>query len=85
VSGERAHEFVRVTVADNGPGIAPEDRSRLFAEFQRLAQPDDDDAPRGTGLGLSIVRRVVEVHGGSVGLESRLGEGSRFYLDLPSV
>jgi signal transduction histidine kinase len=85
VDGERANEFVRVTVADNGPGIAPEDQSRLFAEFQRLAQPDDGDAPRGTGLGLSIVRRVVEMHGGSVGLESRPGEGSRFYLDLPSV
>jgi signal transduction histidine kinase len=85
VHGERAHEAVRVTVADDGPGIAPEDQSRLFAEFQRLAQPDDGNAPRGTGLGLSIVRRVVEMHGGSVGLESRLGEGSRFYLDLPFV
>lgn len=85
VVGERAREHVRLTVADNGPGIAPEDQSRLFAEFQRLAQADDGDAPRGTGLGLSIVRRVVEMHGGSVGLESRLGEGSRFYLDLPSV
>jgi len=85
VMGERAKEFVRVTVEDDGPGIAPEDQSRLFAEFQRLAQPDGGDAPNGTGLGLSIVRRVVEMHGGSVGLASRLGEGSRFYLDLPSV
>jgi signal transduction histidine kinase len=85
VLGERVRELVRLTVADNGPGIAPEDQSRLFAEFQRLAQPDDGNAPHGTGLGLSIVRRVVEMHGGSVGLESRLGEGSRFYLDLPSV
>ena len=72
-------------MADDGPGIAPEDQSRLFAEFQRLARPDDGDAPGGTGLGLSIVRRVADVHGGSVGLESRPGEGSRFYLDLPSV
>lgn len=85
VSGARLDGVVRVAVEDDGPGIAPEDQSRLFAEFQRLARPDDGDAPRGTGLGLSIVRRVVEAHGGSVGLESRLGEGSRFYLDLPAV
>jgi hypothetical protein len=85
VQGERARKFVRVTVADDGPGIAPEDQSRLFAEFQRLAHPGDGDAPSGTGLGLSIVRRVADMHGGSVGLESRLGEGSRFYLDLPYV
>ena len=85
VYGKRAGDVVRVTVADDGPGIAPEDQSRLFAEFQRLARPDDTDAPTGSGLGLSIVRRVVEAHGGSVGLESRPGEGSRFYLDLPAA
>jgi len=85
VLGERLRDVVRVTVADNGPGIAPEDQGRLFAEFQRLARPDDTDAPRGSGLGLSIVRRVVEAHGGTVGLESRPGQGSRFYLDLPAA
>jgi signal transduction histidine kinase len=85
VSAQRMEDVVRVTVADDGPGIAPEDQPRLFAEFQRLARPDDSAAPRGTGLGLSIVRRVVEAHGGSVGLESRLGEGSSFFLDLPAA
>lgn len=85
VRGERRQDFVRVTVADDGPGIAQEDQTRLFAEFQRLARPEDSDAPRGTGLGLSIVRRVVESHGGTVGVESRPGEGSRFYLDLPAA
>jgi signal transduction histidine kinase len=85
VSGQRMEDVVRVTVADDGPGIAPEDQPRLFVEFQRLARPDDSEAPRGTGLGLSIVRRVVEAHGGSVGLESRLGEGSSFFVDLPAA
>jgi signal transduction histidine kinase len=85
VSGERDDSVVRIAVQDDGPGIAPEDHARLFAEFQRLAQPDDLDAPRGTGLGLSIVRRVVEAHGGSVGVQSRPGAGSRFYLDLPTA
>ena len=85
VHGERQKQVVRVTVEDDGPGIAPEDQARLFAEFQHLARPDDSDAPLGSGLGLSIVRRVVEAHGGSVGLKSRPGEGSRFYLDIPAV
>ncbi|MCK5483939.1 MAG: HAMP domain-containing histidine kinase [Gemmatimonadetes bacterium] len=85
VHGERIADIVRVTVEDDGPGIAPEDQTKLFAEFQRLAQPDDSEAPSGTGLGLSIVRRIAEAHGGSVGLESRPGEGSRFYLDLPAA
>jgi signal transduction histidine kinase len=85
VSGGREGDMVRVTVADDGPGIALEDQTRLFAEFQRLAQPDDSEAPRGSGLGLSIVRRVAEAHGGSVGLKSSPGEGSRFYLDLPAA
>lgn len=85
VFGERLRDVVRVTVADNGPGIAPKDQGRLFAEFQRLARPEDSDAPQGSGLGLSIVRRVVEAHGGTVGLESRPGQGSRFYLDLPAA
>jgi signal transduction histidine kinase len=85
VRGERERDTVRVTVADNGPGISPDDQPRLFAEFQRLARPGDEDAPRGTGLGLSIVRRVVEAHGGTVGVESRPGAGSRFYMDIPAA
>lgn len=85
VSGSRKADSIRVAVRDDGPGIEPADQGRLFAEFQRLARPDESDAPRGSGLGLSIVRRVVEAHGGTVGLDSQPGEGSCFYLDLPAV
>jgi signal transduction histidine kinase len=85
VHGERRDSSIRVSVEDEGPGISSEDQARLFAEFQRLARPEDVDAPKGTGLGLSIVRRVVEAHGGSVGLDSVPGRGSVFYLDLPAI
>lgn len=85
VSGRRNGDSVRVAVQDDGPGIDPADQARLFAEFQRLARTEEGETPRGTGLGLSIVRRVVEAHGGTVGLDSRPGEGSCFYLDLPAA
>jgi signal transduction histidine kinase len=85
VSGRLNGGSVRVAVQDDGPGIEPADQPKLFAEFQRLARPEEGDSPKGTGLGLSIVRRVVEAHGGTVGLDSRPGEGSCFYLELPAV
>lgn len=75
--------LVRLEVRDDGPGIAPQDQERLFQEFVRLADPD---APRvkGSGLGLSIVRRIALAHGGRTGIESRKGEGSTFFLELPA-
>ena len=69
----------RVTVADNGRGVAPDDQQRIFDAFARL--PDAAQAA-GTGLGLSICQRVVERAGGELGLESDLGEGSRFWFAL---
>jgi len=71
-----------VAVDDRGPGIRPEDRERVFDRFWRArrARPDDYE---GSGLGLPIVRQIVESHGGSVRLASRLGEGSTFVLWLP--
>lgn len=73
---------VRITVADNGCGIAERDRERVFALFSRLKVLPDVD---GTGAGLSIVRRMVERLGGSISLESEVGAGSRFHVDLPSA
>ncbi|HWI59936.1 MAG TPA: PAS domain S-box protein, partial [Bacillota bacterium] len=71
--------FVRFSVEDNGIGIAPEDRGKLFGVFQRL---HGKQAYPGTGLGLAIVRKGAERMGGRVGVESELGKGSRFWVEL---
>ena len=71
--------FIEVSVQDTGVGIAPEDQPRLFQDFEQVA----GGRYQGTGLGLSLTRRLVELHGGRVGLESTLGSGSRFWFTLP--
>ena len=76
-------EVVEVTVADTGPGIAPEELSRIFDRFYR-ADPSRDRSTGGAGLGLTIARRLVEAHGGAVEAQSELGRGSRFILRLPA-
>ncbi|MBE0650271.1 MAG: response regulator [Bacteroidales bacterium] len=74
-------ETVRFWVRDFGPGISLQNQKLLFNNFERL----DQVAIKGYGLGLSIVRRIVEKLGGTVGLESKIGEGSLFYFTLPGV
>jgi signal transduction histidine kinase len=82
VSATRANGEVRVSVADTGPGIAPEDRDRIFEEFQ---QSETGVGQReGTGLGLALSKRFVELHGGRIWLESELGRGSTFTFALPA-
>jgi signal transduction histidine kinase len=76
---EDAGSNVRAWVEDNGIGIAPEHHERVFRLFERvetLKQP-------GTGVGLSIVRKGIERMHGKVGLQSALGQGSRFWIELP--
>jgi PAS domain S-box-containing protein len=68
----------RVTVEDNGPGIAPADEERIFGAFERGAVTD----AAGYGLGLAICRRLIERHGGEIGLDAAPGEGSRFWFSL---
>jgi len=70
---------VRVEVEDTGPGVDPEDRTRLFEPY---ARGRDAKAP-GLGLGLATVRRLVESHGGHVGVRSAPGHGSVFWFSLP--
>ena len=67
-----------LTVADRGPGIAPEDQQRIFERYERLGSTEP-----GTGLGLAIARRLAESMEGMILLDSAPGEGSRFTLDLP--
>lgn len=72
---------VRLAVADDGPGIAPEHLPRLFEKFFRIP---GESAP-GAGLGLAIAREIAEAHGGEVGAESTPGSGATFWVELPSV
>ncbi len=74
---------VRMEVRDTGPGIPPEEQKRIFEAFYRLRQTGK--ATEGTGLGLAITQRLVELHGGQLGLESQSGRGSCFYFSLPVV
>ncbi|HLL04229.1 MAG TPA: ATP-binding protein [Myxococcaceae bacterium] len=73
--------MAKLVVSDQGVGIAPEDQERLFDRFERVRLNKD---VVGHGVGLWIVRRVVEAHGGSVTVESRLGEGASFIVQLPA-
>jgi signal transduction histidine kinase len=76
--------FVQVEVQDTGIGIPPAEISRLFEKFFRSAQREARQQ-KGTGLGLAIVRSIAERHGGKVWVESELGQGSIFYLRVPTL
>ena len=80
ILGERRNGSERIWIEDNGIGIDPRYRERLFRLFERL----DSDYP-GTGIGLAIVKRAVERMGGRVGFEPSRERGSRFWIDLPTA
>jgi signal transduction histidine kinase len=82
VSATRVNGEVRVSVADTGPGVAPEDRDRIFEEFQQ--SETGVGLREGTGLGLALSKRFVELHGGRIWVESELGRGSTFTFALPA-
>jgi len=72
----------RLWVSDEGPGVDPADRERIFGRFARGKSQRSVD---GAGLGLSIVQAIAEAHGGSVDLDSELGKGSTFVVALPAA
>ncbi|MBI4493341.1 MAG: response regulator [Chloroflexi bacterium] len=82
VEAHRAGEMVVVRVRDRGPGIPPDEQARVFEPFYRTAGAHEQ-AARGRGLGLALVRRIAELHGGQIGVESAVGEGSTFTIALP--
>jgi signal transduction histidine kinase len=71
---------VEIAVADTGPGIPAEDRETIFEEFE---QSGDGKQAEGTGLGLPLSRKLVELHGGRLWVESETGHGSTFRFTLP--
>jgi signal transduction histidine kinase len=71
-----------VSVSDTGPGISEADQQKIFEEFQQ-ADSSSTRSKGGSGLGLSISRRIVELHGGRLWVESALGEGSTFHFTVP--
>jgi PAS domain S-box-containing protein len=79
VSGDR----IRISVADTGAGLAPEQLARLFQPFNRLGK--ETSGEEGTGVGLVVTRQLVELMGGAVGVESIVGAGSTFWVELPAT
>jgi signal transduction histidine kinase len=82
IRAERSKEFVRIWFEDKGIGIAARDQERIFGIFVKV---HPTQTYNGTGIGLSIVRRAAEKMGGKIGVESELGSGSRFWLELRAV
>ncbi|NRA52478.1 MAG: response regulator, partial [Phaeodactylibacter sp.] len=85
-SGKKSEAVILVTIEDDGSGISPHHQDRIFDRFYQ-AQPANNassrDLPEGTGIGLAYAKALVEMHGGGLELESKLGEGSRFTIWLP--
>jgi two-component system, sensor histidine kinase ChiS len=83
LSAQNDGDWLSISVTDTGIGIAPEKQQRIFEAFEQA----DGSVARvygGTGLGLSVTRRLVELHGGTIQVESELGKGSRFTFTLPA-
>jgi len=82
IATSRDDQQLTVSVTDQGPGVPQAEIPKLFGDFQKLSnRPTAGETS--TGLGLAIVKKVVDAHGGRVGVDSEVGRGSRFYFTLP--
>lgn len=77
-----ANKMIELSVQDDGPGIPPEAKDRVFERFFRVDRARSRETG-GTGLGLSIVKHIIQAHGGEVGVRSEIGQGSTFFFTLP--
>ncbi|MCC7104378.1 MAG: HAMP domain-containing histidine kinase, partial [Chloroflexi bacterium] len=84
IRSRREANLARVEVEDHGPGLLPEEVSRIWESFYRGAEAANLPN-RGSGLGLTVVRQLVELHGGNVGVRSAPGQGATFWFTLPAV
>jgi len=83
VTAKAVDGHFNVSVTDTGPGIPEEHQARIFEQFHQV-DSSNTEAKGGTGLGLAIAKQIVEVHGGPIWVESTLGRGSTFQMDLPA-
>jgi signal transduction histidine kinase len=77
-------EWVQVLVHDTGPGIPTDEMEKIFDKFYQITD-EGGQKPKGTGLGLAISKRLVELHGGKIWVESKPNRGSTFYFTLPAA
>jgi signal transduction histidine kinase len=84
VAGRRENGSVVVSFKDDGPGIPPEDRERVFERFYQVEKTFCGQVP-GAGLGLTMVKQTAEAHGGKVWVESEIEKGATLFLQLPAA
>jgi len=82
VTAQALDGSAKIAVSDTGAGIAPEDQNAIFEAFRQVGS-DVTRKREGTGLGLALARRFVELHGGTIGVQSAPGKGSTFTVTLP--
>jgi signal transduction histidine kinase len=77
-------DWIEFTVEDTGEGIPPEELDAIFDKFHQVRR-DGQGKTQGTGLGLAIAKSLIELHGGQIRVESKVGQGSRFVFTLPAI
>ena len=82
ISAARNGNFLAIAVKDNGQGIPKEEQGKLFQRFSQTSTRATE-GERGSGLGLAIARKIVEMHGGTIRVESEPGVGSTFTFEIP--